>query len=92
MGKPVKAPELLIIAVSFRLLVPITMLLASLIIVVYLFKGVLNSKSHQVWLLFWDTGSQNSRGWEAALHINWPRHHSSAVGSCLAIRNSFWCR
>lgn len=51
MGKPVKNPELMISAVSFCLLVPIKMLLASLIKTGYLFKGVENRKSHQVWLL-----------------------------------------
>lgn len=45
------------------------MLLASLIKAGYLFKGVENSKSHQVWVHFWDTDSQNSRGWKAPLEI-----------------------
>lgn len=69
MGKPVKTPELLISATSFSLLVSIKMSLASLIKAGYLFKGVEDSKSHQVWLLCWDTDSQFSRGWKALLEI-----------------------
>lgn len=52
MGKPVKTPELLISAVSFCLLVPIKMLVAPLIKTGCLFRGIDNSKSHQVWIFF----------------------------------------
>lgn len=69
MGKPVKTPELLISAVSFCFPVLIKKLLAPLIKAGYLFKSVKNSKSQQVWLLFWDTDSQESRAWKASLEI-----------------------